>query len=29
MDTAARNSPFLDADAFLRTGQSEFGNAWR
>jgi Uma2 family endonuclease len=29
MDTAARNSPFLDADAFLRTDQSEFGNAWR
>ncbi len=29
MDTAARNSPFLGADAFLRTGQSEFGNAWR
>ena len=29
MDTAARNSPFLDADAFLRTDQSEFGNGWR
>jgi Uma2 family endonuclease len=29
MDTAARNSPYLDADAFLRTDQSEFGNAWR
>ncbi len=29
MDTPARNSPFLDADAFLRTDQSEFGNAWR
>jgi Uma2 family endonuclease len=29
MDTAARSSPFLDADAFLRTDQSEFGNAWR
>jgi Uma2 family endonuclease len=29
MDTAARNTPFLDADAFLRTDQSEFGNAWR
>jgi Uma2 family endonuclease len=29
MDTAARNSPFLDADTFLRTDQSEFGNAWR
>ena len=29
MDTAARNSPFLDADAFLRTDQSEFGGAWR
>jgi Uma2 family endonuclease len=29
MDTVARNSPFLDADAFLRTDQSEFGNAWR
>ena len=29
MDTAARNSPFLDADAFLRTDQSAFGNAWR
>ena len=29
MDTAARNTEFLDADAFLRTDQSEFGNAWR
>jgi len=29
MDTAARNSRFLDAEAFLRTDQSEFGNAWR
>jgi Uma2 family endonuclease len=29
MDTAARHSPFLDADTFLRTDQSEFGNAWR
>ena len=29
MDTAARDRPFLDADAFLRTDQSEFGNAWR
>jgi len=29
MDTAARNTPFLDADMFLRTDQSEFGNAWR
>jgi Uma2 family endonuclease len=29
MDTAARNSPFLDADAFLRTDQSDFGSAWR
>jgi Uma2 family endonuclease len=29
MDTAARNSQFLDADAFLRTDQSEFGTAWR
>ena len=29
MDTAARNSSFVDADAFLRTDQSEFGNAWR
>jgi Uma2 family endonuclease len=27
MDTAARNT--LDADAFLRTDQYEFGNAWR
>lgn len=29
MDTAARDIPFLDADAFLRTDQSEFGSAWR
>jgi Uma2 family endonuclease len=29
MDTAALNSQFLDADAFLRTDQSEFGPAWR
>jgi Uma2 family endonuclease len=29
MDTAAGNSPFLDADAFLQTAQAEFGNAWR
>src|SRR5271156_747453 len=29
MDTAARNGPFLDADAFLRTDQLAFGNAWR
>jgi Uma2 family endonuclease len=29
MDTAARNSPFVDADAFLRSDQSEFGTAWR
>ncbi len=29
MDTAARNSQFLDADEFLRTDQSEFGTAWR
>jgi hypothetical protein len=29
MDTAARHSPYLDADAFLRTDQSEFGSAWR
>lgn len=29
MDTAARSSPILDADAFLRTDQSEFGTAWR
>jgi len=28
METAARNRPFLDADTFLRTDQSEFGNAW-
>jgi Uma2 family endonuclease len=29
MDTTARDSQFLDADAFLRTDQSAFGNAWR
>jgi Uma2 family endonuclease len=29
MDTAARNSQFLDADAFLRTDQSTFANAER
>ncbi|HET6307162.1 MAG TPA: Uma2 family endonuclease [Rhodopila sp.] len=29
MDTAARDSPFLDADAFLRTDQLVFGTAWR
>ncbi|HET7879255.1 MAG TPA: Uma2 family endonuclease [Acetobacteraceae bacterium] len=29
MDTTARDSLFLDADAFLRTDQSEFGIAWR
>ena len=29
MDTAERNTPFLDADTFLRTDQSEFGVAWR
>lgn len=29
MDTAARDARFLDADAFLRTDQFEFGNAWR
>ena len=29
MDTAARNTPFLDADTCLRTDQCEFGNAWR
>ncbi len=29
MDTAGCGSPFLDADAFLRTDQSEFGGAWR
>ncbi len=29
MDTSARDSPFLDADAFLRTDQSKFGTAWR
>jgi Uma2 family endonuclease len=29
MDIAGHNTPFLDADAFLRTDQCEFGNAWR
>jgi len=29
MDTAARNTQLLDADAFLRTDQAEFGPAWR
>ena len=29
MDTAARDSQFLDAEAFLRTDQSVFGDAWR
>jgi Uma2 family endonuclease len=29
MDTAARNTQFLDADAFLRTDQLVFGPAWR
>jgi Uma2 family endonuclease len=29
MDTAARDTQFLDADEFLRTDQSEFGTAWR
>jgi Uma2 family endonuclease len=29
MDTAAHSARFLDADAFLRTDQSEFGSAWR
>ena len=29
MDTAARDSQFLNADAFLRTDQSAFGTAWR
>ena len=29
MDTSARASPFLDADEFLRTDQSDFGTAWR
>jgi hypothetical protein len=28
-DIAARDTPFLDADVFPRTDQSEFGNAWR
>ena len=29
MDTVTRDTPFLDADAFLRTDQFEFGSAWR
>ncbi len=29
MDTAARDTTFLDAEAFLRTDQRAFGNAWR
>jgi hypothetical protein len=29
MDTAARDTRCLDADAFLRTDQSAFGRAWR
>jgi Uma2 family endonuclease len=29
MDTAALDTRFLDADAFLRTDQSVFGPAWR
>jgi Uma2 family endonuclease len=29
MDTAARDTRFLDADTFLRTDQREFGSAWR
>ncbi len=29
MDTAAHDSRFLDADAFLRTDPSAFGTAWR
>jgi Uma2 family endonuclease len=29
MDSAARDSQSLDADAFLRTDQSAFGPAWR
>lgn len=29
MDTSAHASRFLDADAFLRTDQSDFGTAWR
>ncbi len=29
MDTAARDTRFLDADAFLRTDQLAFGAAWR
>jgi len=29
MDTALRDTKFLDADEFLRTDQLEFGTAWR
>ena len=29
MDTSARDTGFLDADAFLRTDQAAFGTAWR
>ncbi len=29
MDMSARDTQFLDADAFLRTDQCEFGPAWR
>ena len=29
MDTAARDTHCLDADAFLRMDQAEFGRAWR
>ena len=29
MSNLAREAQYLDADAFLRTGQSEFGTAWR
>lgn len=29
MDTVARDTHVLDADAFLRTDQSDFGRAWR
>jgi hypothetical protein len=29
MGISARDGQFLDTDVFLRTGQSEFGTAWR
>jgi hypothetical protein len=29
MDTAVRNSQWLEADGFRRTDQSDFGPAWR